>query len=148
MTKEEYLEGLGMPAPTLTHQKVVSRINNNFIKRFPELTNNFYPGMGISVSPELIPDLCLWQSGGRRIDDDPQNPLLTIEITHTRQNDKYSENSIRKSFACIPTLQEAFLYNYADNVWCRYKMSKSGIVKEQGQDYSSLLKIYLHTLLK
>ena len=149
MTKEEYLEGLGMPAPSFTHQRLIDRMKINFSNRFAKAAHHLLVGVDISDSPEIFPDLSLWQIVDKfDLIAPPRNPLLSIEITHTRQNDKYSENSIRKSFACVPTLQEAFLYNYTDNVWCRYKLSKSGIVKEQGQDYSSLLKIYLHTLLK
>ena len=148
MTKEEYLEGLGMPAPTRTHQRIINRINNNFVKRFPSLSEHIYPGMGISEEPEIIPDICLWEFCSKDIEDDPQNPLLEIEVTHTKQNDRYSENSIRNAFRYVASLKEAFMYNYTDKVWYRYKMINNQVVKEENQDYSSVLRIYLHTLLK
>ena len=149
MTKEEYLEGLGMPAPSFTHQRIINRININFVRRFPRSAHLMLLGVDVNSAPELFPDISFWQF----VDKDdlnvpPQNPMLSIEITHTRQNGKYSENSILKAFASVPSLQEAFLYNYTDDVWYRYKRSNSNVVKVKGQDYSSILKIYLHTLLK
>ena len=82
MTKEEYLEGLGMPAPTFTHQFIINRINNNFVKRFPKSSYNFNCGMGICDNPEIIPDICLWEFVDKdNFETPPQNPLLEIEIT-------------------------------------------------------------------
>ena len=149
MTKEEYLEGLGMPAPTFTHQFIINRINNNFVKRFPKSSYNFNCGMGICDNPEIIPDICLWEFVDKdNFETPPQNPLLEIEITHTKQNDKYSENSIKNAFKFVPSLQEAFLYNYTDKIWYRYKKINGQIIKEAKKDYSSILKCHLHTLLE
>ena len=65
MTKEEYLEGLGMPAPPFTHQLIINRLVYNFVRRFPNLSPNFCPGIAIHDNPKIIPDVCLSLSVGK-----------------------------------------------------------------------------------
>ncbi|MCQ2210447.1 MAG: hypothetical protein MJZ34_09155 [Paludibacteraceae bacterium] len=81
-------------------------------------------------------------------DIDPENPLVTIEITHTRKNDRYSEGVIRSSFVRYPSIQESFVYNFETDVWIRFSRTEDGVIKEADKDYSRVLECYMHTLLK
>jgi len=74
--------------------------------------------------------------------------VLTIEITHTRRNDRYSNRTICMAFDCFPSIAESFIYNYAENIWYRYYRENDGkIYVEDDQDYSQVLGIHLGTLL-
>jgi hypothetical protein len=78
-----------------------------------------------------------------------EDPILTIEITHTCRNDRYSNKTIRMSFDCFPSIAESFIYNYAENIWYRYYRDIDGeIYVEEDQDYSQVLGIHLGTLLE
>ncbi|MCQ2210378.1 MAG: hypothetical protein MJZ34_08810 [Paludibacteraceae bacterium] len=144
-TQLQTAKGLGMPAPTQTHQKIVARIYKNYLKKFKK--ENMMMGVAVIEEPERIPDISIWKNMGG-IKDDATNPLLTIEITHNSRNDLYSMTSIRETFDYLPTLCEAFVYNYTTDTWTRFRREKDEIVKEADQDYSQILRCYLHTLLK
>jgi len=141
--------GLGMVAPTRIHQRIIGRIHENIAASFPELKGNIIDGVAIMSDPEKVPDISLW----RIVDDtdllsEPQDPYMSIEITHTYSNDCYSNKSIRKTFECVPTLMESFIYNYEKDEWRRYSRSENGVEFEKGKDFSRTLGIYMHTLLK
>ena len=141
-------QGLGMSAPTVTHQRVLGKMHINYLKKFGN-DDNCLLGVAVMDAPERIPDISIWENvyevDGETFAD---NPLLTIEITHTTRNDKYSAKSIRETFAYLPTLREAFIYNYATNKWTRYRRTDKGVEKEDDKDHSQVLGIYLHTLVK
>ena len=76
-----------------------------------------------------------------------ENPLLTIEITHTTRNDRYSERTIYTAFKHFSSIEESFIYNFSTDTWTRYRRTPKGVEMEDGKDYSSVLKCYLHTML-
>lgn len=139
-------QGLGMAAPTITHQRIVAKIHKNYLRKFADDYCLF--GVAVIEDPERIPDISIWENvyeiGGETF---AESPLLTIEITHTPGNDDYSSDSIYEQFAYLPTLCESFMYNYETDVWTRFRRTEKGIEKEIDKDYSSVLRCYLHTLL-
>ena len=144
MKKEQVTQGLGMASPTHTHQKLIGQIHKRYAEKFSN--DQMLLGVAVVEEPERVPDISVWKHIGKG--DDDSDPLMTIEITHTMQNDRYSEKSIIETFLYVPTLEEAFIYNYTSEVWIRYRREKTGIVKENGKDYSRVMRLFLHTLLK
>ena len=138
--------GLGMPPNELEHQKKSLSIIRNFYKKF----DGAYMIHEVSVvdNPTRVPDLSVWADGKHKdFNKDTKNLLLTIEITHTLQNDGYSTESILDVFDRVPTLNESFMYNYKRNIWTRFSRESDGIQIEEGKDYSRVLRCYMHTLL-
>ncbi|MCR4620200.1 MAG: hypothetical protein K5633_05880 [Paludibacteraceae bacterium] len=140
--------GLGMaPANVMTHQKIQMRFVRNFLKRF---------GFNVEILTEtrlsdrvwITPDISIWQNFQIK-NKVVERPVLSIEITHTRCNDRYSDKTIMMSFDIIPSLLESFIYNFTDNTWLRYFRDTDGeIYKQENQDYSQVLRCHLHTLMK
>lgn len=138
--------GLGMaPGNVTMHQMIQMRFTKNYLKRFG---NNILTETKLSSKIRITPDISIWG----KIDFNrgiARNPILTIEITHTRQNDRYSDSTIRMAFDLFPSIMESFIYNYADDTWCRYFRGTDGEVHlEENKDYSKVLRCHLHTLLK
>ncbi|MBQ3680606.1 MAG: hypothetical protein IJJ78_02850 [Paludibacteraceae bacterium] len=138
--------GLGMaPGNVTMHQMIQMRFTKNYLKRFG---NNILTETKLSSKIRITPDISIWE----KIDFNrgiARNPILTIEITHTRQNDRYSDSTIRMAFDLFPSIMESFIYNYADNTWHRYFRGTDGEAHlKENKDYSKALRCYLHTLLK
>ena len=138
--------GLGMaPGNVMTHQKIQMRFVRNYLKRFGD---DILTETRLSSNIRITPDISIWQKlryNNRLV----ECPILTIEITHTRQNDRYSDSTIRMAFDLFPSIMESFIYNYADNTWHRYFRGTDGEVHlEENKDYSQVLRCHLHTLLK
>ncbi|MCQ2217861.1 MAG: hypothetical protein MJZ33_05180 [Paludibacteraceae bacterium] len=140
--------GLGMAYNNhFTHQKIQSIICKNYLRKYDD--ENILIETKLSDDrPRICPDISIWGDAHMYEDIDPENPLLTIEITHTRKNDRYSEGVIRSSFVRYPSIQEAFVYNFETNVWTRFSRADDGVIKEEGKDQSRVLECFLHTLLK
>ena len=137
---------LGMPANDGYHQVVGRNIMLNYCRRFTK--PYIYYEVAIVSERERIPDLSFWSKKieyGKKVDI--KNLVLTIEITHTPQNDSYSTESILDVFDRVPTLTESFMYNYKRNIWTRFSRESDGIQIEEGKDYSRVLRCYMHTLL-
>lgn len=138
--------GLGMaPGNVTMHQMIQMRFTKNYLKRFG---NKILTETKLSSKIRITPDISIWE----KIDFNrgiARNPILTIEITHTRQNDRYSDSTIRIAFDLFPSIMESFIYNYADNTWHRYFRGTDGEAHlEENKDYSKALRCHLHTLLK
>lgn len=138
--------GLGMaPANVQTHQMIQMRFTQNYLKRFGK---NILTETRLSERIWITPDISIWRDFDyhKMI---AKNPILSIEITHTRRNDRYSGKTILMSFDIIPSLLESFIYNFTDNTWLRYFRDTNGeIYKQENQDYSQVLRCHLHTLMK
>ena len=138
--------GLGMPPNDPEHQLIGYKISNNFCRKFRQC----YLVYEVSVTdfPERVPDLSLWRNiDNKNFNKQKNNLLLTIEMTHTPQNDSYSTESILDVFDRVPTLNESFMYNYKRNIWTRFSRESDGIRIEESKDYSRVLRCYMHTLL-
>ena len=144
MKKNRYSVGLGMAGPEHTHQDLCLYFIINYLHKFRK--NNIFQATIMCDNPERIPDISIWAKVKRGKKTEPSCPLLSVEFTHSRQNDKYSDESILETFQYLPTLQEVFIYNYALDKWIRYSREDKKIVCEDGKDYSRVLKCYLHTL--
>ena len=136
-----YLDGVNN---TFEHQMIQARIFRNYLKQFDDaiLTET-----NLADDVRIVPDISIWgeyQYETKTI----SNPLLTIEITHSTRNNRYSKKAIEKSFSHVPSLQESFIYNYKKDQWTRYRRTDKGIEKDDGKDHSQVLEIFLHTLLK
>lgn len=146
MEKQNMLKtGLGMTGPTYMHQYVVGRIFKNFVMKYDG--DHILMGVAVNDKPEIIPDLSIWKVPVC-VNSDPKDPIITIEVTHILRNDKYSEKNIRRTFDLIPSLQEAFIYNYSKQIWVRYRVENDKVVKEENKDFSHLLSCHFSTLLK
>ena len=138
--------GLGMPANHNEHQFVGHMILINYVLKFG-IKNMCYEVKVVDY-PERVPDLSVWAKPIRQKSIiKPEELILTIEITRTKQNDKYSTESILDVFDRVPTLNESFMYNYKRNIWTRFSRESDGIQIEEGKDYSRVLRCYMHTLL-
>ena len=128
----------------LKHQIIQARILANGREYF----DNVLTESRLSDEILITPDISVW----RMIDfkkGAAEDPMLTIEITHTHRNDRYSNKTIRMAFDCFPSIAESFIYNYAENIWYRYYRDIDGeIYVEEDQDYSQVLGIHLGTLLE
>ena len=143
----DYIEGLGMaPNNTNTHQVIQTDILQNYLLKFGR--RDILTETRLSDEVKITPDISVWEKIDRKgRTATPENPLLTIEITHNIRNDRYSEKNVYASFKYFPSLQEAFVYNYDSDVWMRYRRTNRGVEKESGKDFSRVLGCYLHTLL-
>lgn len=143
--QKEYYEGLCGTNNTYNHQGIQMRIALNYAAKTGK--TNILTETRLSDKIKITPDISIWEKVS--VGKNPINPLLSIEITHTTRNDRYSDETIQISFDTIPSLQEAFIYNYKEDSWTRYQRENNGCIsKEDGKDYSRLLRIYLKTLLK
>lgn len=140
----ESLSGISGLGNTYHHQIIQTRILDNYLRRFDKkiLTETH-----ISNTIHITPDISIWSEYNYN-KGIVKNPILTIEITHTIQNDRYSKRVILKSFEITPSLQEAFIYNYKEGQWTRYSRRDELIEEHDKEDYSQVLKCHLHTLLK
>lgn len=140
--------GLGS-APTDTHRALQMWLVHNLDKK---LNGQYVVGMEYTVRngrQERTPDVSVWKGIERKKDGEVKfvSPLLTIEITRTKQNDEDAAQSISDVFAMNNTVQESFIYNYKEDTWIRYKRTDDGKVEEKATSYSSLFQLYLNKLL-
>ena len=143
-TDRDYIEGLGMAVNnTNDHQIIQTNILQNYLVRFGR--RDILTETRLSDNIRITPDITIWEKV--KLGESPKNPLLTIEITHNTRNDRYSEKNVYAVFKYFPSVQESFIYNYDKDQWTRYRRTPKGVEKEDGKDYSSLLRCYLHTLL-
>ena len=130
------------------HKLLQNKLLSSLIRK---LKCKYVLGYDVSVcqgSRMRIPDVSVWE---KFIEDDEQscysNLLTTIEITYTPFNERMAHASIAAIFEMSSSVRESFIYNYITQQWTRYSRTDKGIEKEDGKDYSSVLKSYLHTLL-
>ena len=144
MAKKNTTQGLGMANVIANHQYFVTRIFGNYIKKFGF---NIAPAITVKKHPERVPDIVIFDEFTYD-GEDTNKPILTIEITRTAQNDKYSRESIIETMQFVPSLNESFIYNFAKDTWTRFTYTTDGnIIEEKDKDYSRTLGIYMHTLL-
>ena len=142
-------DGLGFPAPTDHHRMIQTWLSHNIDKK---LRRNYIVGMEYAVrkgKKECIPDVSVWEAivKDKKGEVHFQNPLLTIEITHTADNDATARESIYDVFSMSNSVAESFIYNYETETWTRFKRDASGKIEEKQTDYSALFGIYLGKLL-
>lgn len=53
-------QGLGMAAPTVTHQHIVGKMHTNHTKKYSN--DNCLQGVAVMDTPERIPDLSIWEN--------------------------------------------------------------------------------------
>lgn len=100
----------------------------------------------------IEPDISYWgivklYQGGKRIKID--NLLLVVEITDSSDDWRVSYERVLAAFNFKETMQEGFIYNYENGKWWRLRRANDGSIRmEEDKDYSSVLKLYLHTLVK
>ncbi len=136
--------GLGMAGGNvLKHQMIQMRIARNYLKRFD---NAILTETRLSDDLRITPDISIWSKYNYK-NGVAENPVLTIEITHSTRNDRYSEKTIYASFANFMSLKESFIYNYEQDRWIRYRSENGQVVRENDEDYSQVLHCHLHTLL-
>ena len=146
MAKKNTTQGLGMANASKKHQCVISDILFNYRQKFN--IPNIHTNIAIKKHPERVPDISIWNKYKGVYRYEPEEPILTIELIRSNQNYQYSRNSIIETLQTIPSLNEAFIYNFILDSWTRFSIDTNGnIIEEKDKDYSRTLGIYLHTLL-
>ena len=131
---------------TNQHQYLVTRIIFNYYVKFS--VSNIFTNMTVKKNPERFPDISIWNKYKGVYKYEPEEPILTIELIRSNQNYRYSRNSIIETLQTIPSLNEAFIYNFILDSWTRFSIDTNGeIIEEKDKDYSRTLGIYMHTLL-
>lgn len=153
-SEQEY-HGLGMASPSHDHRDLQRKITGNFQKKTSwkeSLKLQYEQAVDGPDDREIEPDISYWGTRkprrgkkGVKLDD----LLLVIEIVHSKNNWDYSYLRILDAFNFKETMQEGFIYNYENGKWWRFRKANNGSIRmEEGKDYSSVLRLYLHTLVK
>ena len=153
-SEQEY-HGLGMASPSRTHRHIQGNIIANYALRTSKRERErlqFEQAVEGPDGREIEPDISYWGSVKTAPDGDDvemEDLLLVIEIVHSPKNWDYSYQRVRDAFNFEETMQEGFIYNYENGKWWRLRRDEYGdIYKEEGKDYSSVLGLYLHTLVR
>ena len=153
-SEQEYY-GLGMASPTHRHRRIQRKIIVNYAKRTSTREGErlqFEQAVEGPGGREIEPDISYWRSVKPTTncdDDELEGLLLVIEIVHSPKNWDYSYQRVVDAFNFEETMQEGFIYNYENGKWWRLRRDEYGdIYKEEGKDYSSVLGLYLHTLVR
>ena len=153
-SEQEY-HGLGMASPSRTHRHIQGNIIGNYNRRTSKKEAQrlqFEQAVEGPDGREIEPDISYWGSVKSTHDGDDvemEDLLLVIEIVHSPKNWDYSYQRVVDAFNFEETMQEGFIYNYENGKWWRLRRDEYGdIYKEEGKDYSSVLGLYVHTLVK
>ena len=153
-SEQEY-HGLGMASPSRDHRHIEANIILNYFQRTSREEAKrlqFEQAVEGPGGREIEPDISYWRTfkprrgkkGVKLVD-----LLLVIEIVHTKNNWEYSYQRVLDAFNFKETMQEGFIYNYENDKWWRFRKANNGSIRmEEGKDYSSVLRLYLHTLVK
>ncbi len=153
-SEEEYY-GLGMASPTHIHRTIQKKIIINYLlKTSLQESDKIYFEQAVDGpnGREIEPDISYWGTveetpGGNNIELD--DLLLVIEIVHSQKNWDYSRNRIIDAFDFKETMLEGFIYDYEKVKWWRFRRDSDGeIYMEEDKDYSRVLGLYLHTLVR
>ncbi|MCQ2217555.1 MAG: hypothetical protein MJZ33_03590 [Paludibacteraceae bacterium] len=144
--------GLGMAGATHMHKMIEHKLYDGLKKKLSR--KHLYVTMETNFndtirSEERIPDISIWKrifTNG--VDLEYVDPIFTIEVTHTSANDKDSHESIMECFESYPTMQESFLFNYANNKWIRYEKLDNGEIEMLETSKSRLFGFYMNTFVK
>ncbi len=152
---EEDYNGLGMASPTHIHRFIQRKIVGNYQKKssWRESIKLLYEqAVDGPNGREIEPDISYWGSVVETPEGDDvelDNLLLVIEVVHTKDNWNYSRDRILDAFDFKETMTEGFIYDYEKKQWWRFRRDSDGeIYMEENKDYSSVLGLYLHTLVK
>ncbi len=152
---EEEYNGLGMASPTHIHRFIQRKIVGNYQKKssWRESIKLLYEqAVDGPNGREIEPDISYWGTveetpGGNNIELD--DLLLVIEIVHSQKNWDYSHDRILDAFDFKETMLEGFIYDYEKVKWWRFRRgSDEEIYMEEDKDYSRVLGLYLHTLVR
>ncbi len=101
---------------------------------------------------EIEPDISYW---GFRRPRKGKKPLklddlqLVIEIVRSNKDWVYSCWRLRNAFEFKTSMTEGFIYNYEKDQWWRFRRDSDGeLYMEEDKDYSRVLGLYLHTLVR
>ena len=152
-SEQEY-HGLGMASPSRAHRHIQGNIIANYALRTSKRERErlqFEQAVEGPDGREIEPDISYWGSVNPTPDDDDEleDLLLVIEIVHSQKNWDYSYQRVVDAFNFEETMQEGFIYNYENGKWWRLRRDEYGDINtEEGKDYSSVLGLYLHTLVR
>ncbi len=101
---------------------------------------------------EIEPDISYWgivrprkDKKSMKLDD----LLLVIEIVRSNKDWVYSCWRLRNAFEFKTSMTEGFIYNYEKDQWWRFRRDSDGeLYMEEDKDYSRVLGLYLHTLVR
>ncbi len=152
---EEEYNGLGMASPTQDHRHIQKKIILNYSRKTSMHESDkiqFEQAVKGPNGREIEPDISYWgqfkpRRGNQGVTLD--NLLLVIEIVHTQDNWNYSHDRILDAFDFKETMIEGFIYDYEKDQWWRFRRgSDEEIYMEEDKDYSRVLGLYLHTLVR
>lgn len=122
------LSGLGMPRPTILHQRINARIcavmNVDLNPQYEAIVEAEIGGTN-SKSPDIV----VWSLDSN---GEPVVPVLIIETTTNNKKTKI-EDKMFGLFSNYPTLKEAFMYVYDIGVWRRYTPGQSRFYVETSE---------------
>lgn len=135
-------------APHLLTRIIIKEILGKYLFTF-EPANILYR-VAVMKNPERIPHLSVWGNAyldKKNFNKEPDELWLTIIVTHSKQTDRYAENSINDMLSHINTLQESFVYNHVTDIWTKYSRDNNGnIKKEIGNENSIVLNSCMREL--
>lgn len=105
---------LGMPGATRTHQETISDFVVNFNTSKYKAKYKAIVTAEVAGTNSRQPDITIYN---RDEDGDVQDPIVVVEIIHTQRNRYYSLGAISDAFAKAPTIKEAFMYDYENDLW-------------------------------
>ncbi len=152
---EQECQGLGMASPSRAHRYIQRKIIGNYQRKNSwgeSLKLQYEQAVDGPDGREIEPDISYWESMKPTHDEDIvelDDLLLVIEIVHSKNNWEYSYQRVLDAFNFKETMQEGFIYNYKNGKWWRLRKDGDGdIYMEEDKDYSSVLRLYLHTLVR
>lgn len=149
MTNEnEGYFGLGMSAPSDTHQVLSDEILRSFFERFGIVTGA--SAIAVTKKPERIPDITFCRIGTNLNKINKRKDIImTIELVGNSKNYNASLDSIGITFKQIPSLKESFIYNYKTKIWTRITMdpNNGSLKQEEENDFTISFGIHLNSLL-
>ncbi len=136
---------LGMAWASNPHQDTAIKIVKNFFVGFPEHINMInHERKATSDANSKVPDISFWSTHEENGETVYDYLRIALELTHSKKNTKYSEKSIAMMFRQVPTLGEAFIFNYEEGTWMR----RTRYTKWKSGSFSKLLGLDLDILTK
>ena len=136
---------LGMAWASNPHQDKAINMVKSFFAAFPKHINMIHHECKATTDANSrVPDLSFWQTHQKNGVTVYDTLRIAVELTHNKENTKYSEKSIADMFRQAPTLGEAFIFNYEEGTWMR----RTRYTKWRSDSFSKLLGLDLAILTK
>ena len=146
-------KGLGMGAPSKSHQRIVARVIRKLTLKVSEAyENNFALDTTLDVDwkngeKKIRPDIAFYKYGGDQDGKDILKDVLFVMEIVNNAGVKYSVGRIKGIFNREPSLKEGFLYNFEKETWTRFT-KKDGKIVPESTTYSLTFKCDIASVVK